>query len=428
MHEIQEPSRESALLIGLERPGHDRWAVKDSLEELRELAVSAGAEVLDVISQKRDSPAAATFIGTGKVEELAVRCRDTGANIVIFDDDLSPAQGRNLSEILGLNVKVIDRTELILDIFAQRARTREGKIQVELAQLHYMLPRLAGLWTHLSRQRGGVGSRGPGEQQLEVDRRRVQEKIHRLEHALDEVRKNRRVERGGRQRLHWPLVSIIGYTNSGKSTLMNALTGADVLAEDKLFATLDPTARKLRLPNNQNILISDTVGFLRKLPHHLVESFKATLEEVVEADLLLHVVDASHPQAHEQVKAVEIVLKELDAWGKSTVVALNKIDKLEGGVTLLEGFQREFNQAVPISAKTGENLDALRDEIANRLKDRRVDVTLSIPQDRAKTIALVYRSGYVTAREMENGNVVLRAQIPKVLASELTPYVVDENE
>jgi GTP-binding protein HflX len=428
MHEIQEPSRESALLIGLERPGHDRWAVKDSLEELRELAVSAGAEVLDVISQKRDSPAAATFIGTGKVEELAVRCRDTGANLVIFDDDLSPAQGRNLGEILGLNVKVIDRTELILDIFAQRARTREGKIQVELAQLHYMLPRLAGLWTHLSRQRGGVGSRGPGEQQLEVDRRRVQEKIHRLEHALDEVRKNRRVERGGRQRLHWPLVSIIGYTNSGKSTLMNKLTGADVLAEDKLFATLDPTARKLRLPNNQNILLSDTVGFLRKLPHHLVESFKATLEEVVEADLLLHVVDASHPQAHEQIKAVEIVLKELDAWGKSTVVVLNKIDKLDGGVTLLEGFQREFNQAVPISAKTGENLDALRDEIANRLKDRRVDVTLSIPQDRAKTIALVYRSGYVTAREMEDGNVVLRAQIPKVLAGELTPYVVDESK
>jgi GTPase len=428
MHEIQEPSRESALLIGLERPGHDRWAVKDSLEELRELAVSAGAEVLDVISQKRDSPAAATFIGTGKVEELAEKCKETGANLVIFDDDLSPAQGRNLSEILGLNVKVIDRTELILDIFAQRARTREGKIQVELAQLHYMLPRLAGLWTHLSRQRGGVGSRGPGEQQLEVDRRRVQEKIHRLEDALDEVRKNRRVERGGRQRLHWPLVSIIGYTNSGKSTLMNKLTGAGVLAEDKLFATLDPTARKLRLPNNQNILLSDTVGFLRKLPHHLIDSFKATLEEVVEADLLLHVVDASHPQAHEQIKAVEIVLKELDAWGKPTMVALNKIDKLENAAALMEAFQREFTQAVPISAKTGENLDALRDEIANRLSDRRVDVTLSIPQDRAKTIALVYRSGYVIAREMENGNVVLRAQIPKVLAGELTPYVVDENK
>jgi GTP-binding protein HflX len=278
----------------------------------------------------------------------------------------------------------------------------------------------------LSRQRGGVGSRGPGEQQLEVDRRRVQEKIHRLERALGDVRKNRRVERSGRQRLHWPLVSIIGYTNSGKSTLMNALTGANLLAEDKLFATLDPTTRKLRLPNNQNILLSDTVGFLRKLPHHLVESFKATLEEVVEADLLVHVVDLSHPQAHEQVKAVEIVLKEIDAWGKPTVVALNKMDKLENGGLLVEKFQREFDHVVPISAKIGENLDNLLDDISNRLKDRRVDVTLSIPHERAKTIALVYRSGYVTAREMENGNVVLRAQIPKVLAGELKPYVVDK--
>jgi GTP-binding protein HflX len=428
MHDTQEPLRERALLIGLERSGHDKWTVKDSLEELRELAESAGAEVLDLISQKRDTPAAPTFIGKGKAEELAARCRDTGANIVIFDDDLSPAQGRNLSEILGLNVKVIDRTELILDIFAQRARTREGKIQVELAQLYYMLPRLAGLWTHLSRQRGGVGSRGPGEQQLEVDRRRVQEKIQRLERALGEVRKNRRVERSGRQRLHWPLVSIIGYTNSGKSTLMNALTGANVLAEDKLFVTLDPTTRKLRMPNNQNILISDTVGFLRKLPHHLVESFKATLEEVVEADLLLHVVDVSHPQAQEQIKAVEVVLQEIEAWGKPTVVALNKIDKIGDGATLIEKFQREFDHAVAISAKNGENLNTLLDEVANRLKDRRVDVTLSIPHDHAKTIALVYRSGYVTAREMENGNVVLRAQIPKVLAGELTPYVVDEAE
>ncbi|HUJ71056.1 MAG TPA: GTPase HflX, partial [Verrucomicrobiae bacterium] len=331
MYDTQEPLRERALLIGLERPGHDKWAVKDSLEELRELAVSAGAEVLDLISQKRDTPSAPTFIGTGKAEELATRCRESNANMVVFDDDLSPAQGRNLGDILGPNVKVLDRTELILDIFAQRAHTREGKIQVELAQLQYMLPRLAGLWTHLSRQRGGVGTRGPGEQQLEVDRRRVQEKIDRLERALEEVRKNRRVERSGRQRLHWPLVSIIGYTNSGKSTLMNALTGANVLAEDKLFATLDPTTRKLRLPNNQNILLSDTVGFLRKLPHHLVESFKATLEEVVEADLLLHVVDVSHPQAHEQIQAVEIVLKEIDAWGKPTVIALNKIDKLESG-------------------------------------------------------------------------------------------------
>jgi len=428
MYDTQEPPQERALLVGLERTGHDKWAVRDSLEELRELAQSAGAEVVDLTSQKRDVPSAPTFVGRGKAEQLAGRCRETLANTVIFDDDLSPAQARNLSEILGNDVKVLDRTELILDIFAQRARTREGKIQVELAQLQYMLPRLAGLWTHLSRQRGGIGTRGPGEQQLEVDRRRIMEKIARLRRNLDEVRKNRRIERSGRQRLHWPLVSIIGYTNSGKSTLLNALTGAGVLAEDKLFATLDPTTRKLRLPNNQNILLSDTVGFLRKLPHQLVESFKATLEEVAEADLLLHVVDVSHPQARDQIKAVEVVLHEIDAWGKPTVVALNKIDRLNETTDLLDKFVREFEHSVPISAKHGENLDALQHEIANQLHGRRVNVTLSIPADKAKTIALVYRSGYVTARTHDNGKVVLQAQIPKVLAGELTPYVVEENE
>ncbi|HUK82498.1 MAG TPA: GTPase HflX [Verrucomicrobiae bacterium] len=424
MYDTQEPPPERALLIGLERPGHDKWAVRDSLEELRQLAQSAGAEVIDLISQKRDAPSAPTFVGRGKADEIASRCRETAANTVIFDDDLTPAQGRNLVDILGTDVKVLDRTELILDIFAQRARTREGKIQVELAQLQYMLPRLTGMWTHLSRQRGGIGSRGPGEQQLEVDRRRVMEKIARLQRGLEEVRKNRRIERSGRQKLHWPLVSIIGYTNSGKSTLMNALTGADLLAEDKLFATLDPTTRKLRLPNNQNILLSDTVGFLRKLPHHLIESFKATLEEVAEADLLLHVVDVSHPQARDQIKAVEVVLHEIDSWGKPTVVALNKIDKVDAESNGLEEFQHEFEHAVPISAKRGANLDALLHEIGNQLKGRRVGVTLSIPAERSQTIALVYRSGYVTERSQDDGNVVLKAQIPKLLAGELSPYVV----
>ncbi len=429
MYDTQAALRERALLVGLERPGHDRWAVQDSLLELRELAESAGVEVADSLSQKRDAPSAPFFIGRGKAEELVARSKETDSNTVIFDDDLSPAQGRNLTELLGEKVKVIDRTELILDIFAQRARTREGKIQVELAQLQYMLPRLTGLWTHLSRQRGGVGCRGPGEQQLEVDRRRIQEKITRLRQQLDEVEKNRRIERSGRQRLHWPLVSIIGYTNSGKSTLLNALTGANVLAEDKLFATLDPTTRKVRLPNNQNILLSDTVGFLRKLPHHLVESFKATLEEVVEADLLLHVVDVSHPQAREQIKAVEVVLHEISAWGKPTVVVLNKIDRLtELGDAATESLAREFDHAVRISAKCGDNLPHLLDEIGNRLADRRVNVKLAIPHDRAKTIALIYKSGYVTARSMDNGCVILQAQIPKIIAGELAPYVVEEEK
>ena len=398
--------------------------MRDSLQELQELAESAGARVLETVVQKRDVPSAPTFIGTGKAGELATLCKTKSANMVIFDDDLSPAQGRNLGEIIGPTVKVLDRTELILDIFAQRARTREGKIQVELAQMQYMLPRLTGLWTHLSRQRGGVGCRGPGETQLEVDRRRVQEKITRLQRELTEVRKNRRVERSGRQRLHWPVVSLVGYTNAGKSTLMNALTGANVLAEDKLFATLDPTTRKLRLPNNQNILLSDTVGFLRKLPHHLVESFQATLEEVAEADLLLHVIDVSHPQAAEQMKAVEVVLHEINAWGKPTVVALNKIDQLPADDPVLARLQRELPHAVPISAQNGENLGHLLDEMVTRLRDWRVDVRLRIPHDRAKTIALIYQSGHVRARSNEDGDVVLDAQIPKVLAGELTPFIV----
>jgi GTP-binding protein HflX len=418
-------------LVGLERPGHDRWAVQDSLVELRELAETAGTLVLDTFVQKRDAPTAPTFIGKGKVGELAEHCRVSSADMVIFDDDLSPAQAQNLSELLGENVKVLDRTELILDIFAQRARSREGKIQVEVAQLEYMLPRLAGLWTHLSRQRGGVGARGPGEQQLEVDRRRATEKITRLKRELAEVRKNRRIERGGRQRLHWPVISIIGYTNSGKSTLLNALTGANVLAEDKLFATLDPTTRKLRLPNNQNILLTDTVGFLRKLPHQLIEAFQATLEETVEADLLLHVVDVSHPQAAEQIKAVDVVLKQIHATGKPMVIALNKMDKLEGETGIapvanptLDRFLREFQNAVPISAKHGTNLGALLEEIGNQLQDRRVEVTLAIPQERSQTIALVYQCGYVTERGLDNDKVLLKAQIPKVLAGELAPYVV----
>jgi GTP-binding protein HflX len=428
MHDTQEPPRERAVLVGLQRPGRDQWLVGESLAELRQLAVSAGAEIADTLTQKRDAPTAPTFIGRGKAAELADACRRADANTVIFDDDLSPAQARNLGEILGDKVKILDRTELILDIFAQRARSREGKIQVELAQLQYMLPRLTGLWTHLSRQRGGIGTRGPGEQQLEVDRRRIMEKIARLRRDLGEVRKNRRIERSGRQRLHWPLVSIIGYTNSGKSTLMNALTGAGVLAEDKLFATLDPTTRRLRLPNNQSILLSDTVGFLRKLPHHLVESFQATLEEVAEADLLLHVVDASHPQAREQMAAVDEVLHQIHAWGKPMVIALNKIDRLDERTAALEKFLRNCDHAVPISARGGENLDELLQEIANRLKTSRVNVTLSIPHDRARTIAQVYRSGYVTARSIDNGRVVLKAQIPKLLAGELTPYVLESED
>jgi len=274
------------------------------LEELSELATTAGGQVVGDGLQRLVAPCATTFIGKGKADEFAEHCRRADVDTVIFDDELSPAQSRNLERVF--NCKILDRTSLILDIFAQRARTKEGKLQIELAQLQHLLPRLTRFWGHLSRQKGGIGMRGgEGETQLETDRRRVQDRIARIERELEVVRRQRSTQRNARQRNPWALASIVGYTNAGKSTLLNTLTGADVLAENKLFATLDPTTRRLRLPTNQNVLVTDTVGFIRKLPHGLVEAFKATLEEVVQADLLIHVVDASHPQAEEQIQSVD---------------------------------------------------------------------------------------------------------------------------
>ena len=300
-------TQERALLIGLEKRGVSKWDLQDSLEELAELANSAGAEVVDTITQKLQKPTAPYYIGKGKAEEIKDSFLEREVTSVIFDDELSPAQGRNLENLLAR--KVLDRTQLILDIFAQRARSREGRLQIELAQLQYLLPRLTRMWDHLSRQTGGIGTRGPGETQLEVDRRRVQERIARLERELEAVRKTRAVQRQGRKRHQWPVASVVGYTNAGKSTLLNLLTGADVVAENRLFATLDPTTRSFVLPNKQRVLLTDTVGFLRKLPHTLIESFKATLEEVSEADLLIHIVDLSHPRVDEQMDAVEEMIR-----------------------------------------------------------------------------------------------------------------------
>ena len=263
---------ERALLIGLEQDGVSKWDLRDSMEELRELANSAGAEVVDTVTQKLPKPTAPFYIGKGKAEAIKESVQSQGVTSVIFNDELSPAQGRNLENLLSR--KVLDRTQLILDIFAQRARSREGRLQIELAQLRYLLPRLTRMWHHLSRQTGGIGTRGPGETQLEVDRRRVQDRIARLERELEGVRKVRSVQRQGRKRHQWPVAAVVGYTNAGKSTLLNLMTGADVLAVDKLFATLDPTTRSFTLPNKQRVLLTDTVGFLRKLPHTLIESFK----------------------------------------------------------------------------------------------------------------------------------------------------------
>jgi GTP-binding protein HflX len=393
------------------------------LEELSELAVTAGAEVVGDGLQKMAAPCATTFIGKGKADEFAQHCRQADVDTVIFDDELSPAQSRNLEKVF--NCKVLDRTSLILDIFAQRARTREGKLQIELAQLQHLLPRLTGFWGHLSRQKGGIGMRGgEGETQLETDRRRVQDRIARISRELDVVRRQRSTQRQARQRNHWALASIVGYTNAGKSTLLNTLTGADVLAENKLFATLDPTTRRLRLPTNQNVLLTDTVGFIRKLPHGLVEAFKATLEEVVQADLLVHVVDVSHPQADEQVQSVNTVLKEIGAEGKPTLMVFNKIDRLNGNQSVLTRFLEQHPHGVAISATDGEGLPALLAELGSQLRPIREFMELSVPHHQAGVIARLHEVGQVVERNYEGAAARFKARIPPHFHDEFAPFVV----
>ena len=302
LHTTQTDAPERAWILATTLGNEPRAEVEDSIRELRALAETAQANVIGETLCRLRSLQPATYIGRGKAKEIALAVQEAGATLVIFDDDLSPAQGHNLEEILG--VRVVDRTQLILDIFAQRALTLEGGLQIELAQLHYLIPRLRGLWTHLERQKGGIGLKGPGEKQLELDRRRIEQRIVRIQDQLQVVRQRRAELRRGRRRHGWALLTLVGYTNAGKSTLLNRLTDAGVLADDQLFATLDPTTRQLELPNHQPCLLTDTVGFIRKLPHHLVEAFKATLEEVNEADLLLHVIDASQPRVDEQIAAV----------------------------------------------------------------------------------------------------------------------------
>ncbi|HKQ58256.1 MAG TPA: GTPase HflX [Candidatus Eisenbacteria bacterium] len=349
---INPPRAERAVLVG--HGGKNGATLDRSLEELARLTDTAGAKVMDTVTQKRGTVHPATFIGKGKLEELQAQAEAADADMVIFDDDLSPAQVRNLEKALGR--KVVDRSELILDIFARRARTRESRLQVELAQLEYTLPRLTGMWKHLERQAGGIGTRGPGETQLETDRRLVRERIARLKKELGAVERERETQRRRRRREF--RAAIVGYTNAGKSTMFNALTRANVFVEDRLFATLDSTTRKLVSPERQVVLLTDTVGFIRKLPHHLVASFHSTLVEAIEADLLLHVVDASDPHFPRQIAAVEEVLDEILETPRPATLVFNKADRV-ADPTMLDGLRVEYPGSFTISARTGEGLDAL---------------------------------------------------------------------
>jgi GTP-binding protein HflX len=355
-----DPKQERAILVGLQGPGQSYEDLMDALAELGRLVESAGGQVLQTIWQRRESPDSATVIGSGKVQELALLVQDLGANLVVFDRELTPSQVRNLEETLG--VRVVDRSEVILDIFAQRARTRAGKLQVELAQLQYLLPRLAGRGRTMSRLGGGIGTRGPGETQLETERRAIQRRISKLRQEVEELRRHRQRLRQRREGSQIPVVALVGYTNAGKSTLLNALTHAQVYVADQLFATLDPTTRRLELPGQQAVLLTDTVGFLTELPEQLVEAFQATLEEVTEADALLHVVDLSHPNWEGQIEAVEQLLGQMPLTTGPRQLVFNKIDRLDP--EWVEDVRLLYPKALFVSAATGQNLDQLRHTLA----------------------------------------------------------------
>jgi len=410
--------RERALLAALKLPKQHRFEVEESLDELGRLAESAGAEVVGRMTQERRAPTPKLYFGKGKVDELKASSEREGANLMISDDPLSPVQERNLGGSLGL--KVIDRTALILDIFAQRARTMEGKLQVELAQLSYLLPRLIGQWKHLERLGGGIGTRGPGETQLESDRRMIRHRIEKIRGELGRVRVHRRLLRDRRKAAGVPVVALVGYTNAGKTTLLNHLTGSEHTAADRLFVTLDPAARLVSRASRAPFILTDTVGFIRKLPHQLVAAFKATLEELEEADVLLHVVDASHPGFEEQMEAVEALLGELELGRRPTIVALNKVDRLEPGAAL--GALVDRFDGVAVSARTGEGMDALIDRIERALRPGVARVTLRIPYRDGTAIAQCYERGRVLSRSDDVDGILLEVELPPRLLGPLEPY------
>lgn len=432
---VTAPPEERAILVGVELQNHPSLlSLEDSLDELALLAKTAGVRVVGRLTQRLAAPNPATLIGAGKLEELHAAVAELGANMVIFDEELSPRQQRELEKALGEEIKVIDRTALILDIFARHARTREGAVQVELAQYEYRLPRLTRAWTHLARQAGGraggatggVGVRGPGETQLEVDRREINRRIAFLKQELAEIRKHREQYRSQRRQSALPLIALVGYTNAGKSTLLNAIADANVVAEDQLFATLDPTTRRVRLPSDRLVLFSDTVGFIQKLPLTLVAAFRSTLEEVNEADLLVHVVDISHPNMEEQIAAVEEILEDLGAADKPIVMALNKIDRLDPSnpehARCIEQALADNPNAVPISALNGQGLDRLLQAIDDALSHRMIAIDVVIPYSRGELVALLHEHGMVESETHDEQGTHIVGRLPVELIGRLAPY------
>jgi GTP-binding protein HflX len=423
LHEIVNIPRERAIAVGVGSRAFTREESLEHLEELAFLAETAGAEVICKIFQDRDKPDGATAVGRGKLEEIKEMIEEDNIVLAIFDDELTPAQMRNLSR--ELNIKVLDRTGLILDIFASRARTSEARLQVELAQLQYLLPRLSRMWTHLSKQFGGIGSKGPGETQIETDRRMVRDKISLLKEKLSNVAVQKAEQRKGRDSMQ--RFALVGYTNAGKSTLMNALTGAEVLVENKLFATLDTTVRVVELSDSEThktVLLSDTVGFIRKLPTQLVASFRGTLAETLEADVLVHVIDVSHPQFREHIRSVVETLEAIGAGEKPVIMVFNKIDALPD-LDLVHALQADYAQSVGISAQRGINLTTLQEMMLQMGDERHETLHLHLPYSAMKELANIYRTGTVLDRKDLDDGIELTARVTTDEARHLRGFVLE---
>ncbi len=410
---------EKAIIVTV---GHNRedgnWSIEDLSAELRELVLSSGADIAGEALARCAEFSPKYLIGKGKVDEIFQLVQAKGADVVIFNHDLSGTQQRNLEDVFG--VKTIDRTQLILDIFAQRAYSKEGKIQVELAQLVYLMPRLVGKGIMLSNLGGGIGTRGPGEQKLELERRGIREHIARLKKDLNDITAQRDARRKNRERFSVSSIAMVGYTNAGKSTLFNAITEAGVVVKDKLFSTLDPTVRKYVLPDNQRVLFSDTVGFIHNLPHHLVESFKATLEEAVRADILLHIIDVSHPKIIECARAVRGVLEDLKIGDKPVINVLNKKDKITDNI-ILSGIERQFESPVLISALKREGIGGLIERIGREIPQLLTKIKITLPHTEMKKYSMIRKHGIVLKERFENDAVYIEAKIPKRLVSAIMP-------